>query len=347
MCGVWGDSWAWPDTDAIFSVLDVGGYNYLWKEYPGDHLRQPERIMMGTESFPLEAFENWMSVLDSSHVIGDFVWTSLDYLGESGIGRSHLGGEKEGFLGAYPWHHAFCGDLDLCGFRRPQSYYRDVVWGGDTRLTIAVHYPIPEGKTETVTLWGWPDVGPTWTFPGHEGQPFKVDVYSAWDKVELRLNGQSLGVKPTGKGEKYLATFDVPYAPGELAAVGYQGDQAMDNTALYTAGKPARLHLAPDRVTLQAKPGDLSFVTVEIRDEAGRMHPDADRPVYFTITGPGKIAAVGSGNPTSTEAYRGNHRTSYHGRALVVVKSNGSTGEIRLRAQADNLEGAEVVIRVG
>ena len=347
ICGVWNGNWAWNDTDDIFSALDVGGYNYLWKEYASDHARQPERVMMGTESFPLEAFENWMSVLGSSYVIGDFVWTSLDYLGESGIGRSHLGGGKEGFLGAYPWHQAYCGDLDLCGFRRPQSYYREIVWGGKTKLSISVHYPIPEGKTETVTLWGWPDVGPTWTFPGHEGQLLKVDVYSAWDRVELRLNNRSLGIKPTGKEEKMIAAFEVPYTPGVLTAIGYQGDQVADTVELHTASEPTRLLLSPDRAAIQAGPGDLSFVTVEIQDETGRLHPAADRPVYCTITGPGRIAAIGSGNPTSTEAYRGNVRTAFRGRALIVVASNGKTGEIHLRIQADGLEEADTVIQVG
>jgi beta-galactosidase len=345
MCGVWGGGWQWPETDAIFAALDVGGYNYLWAEYPKDHERQPERVMMGTESFPKEAFENWMSVLDSSHVIGDFVWTSLDYLGESGIGRSHLGGDKEGFLGAYPWHQAYCGDLDLCGFKRPQSYYRDIVWGHGDPLYIAVHDPIPEGKTETVTFWGWPNVNPTWNFTGQEGKTLKVDVYSGCEKVELFLNGQSLGMKPSGNAEKFIATFDVPYASGELKAVGYNGDQAAAATVLHTTGEPARLRLAADRAIIQAKKGDLSFITVEITDELGRVHPDADRPVFFTVTGEGSIAAVGSGNPTSTEAYRGNVRSTFHGRALVVVAPNGAAGEIHLRAQADGVEGAEMVIR--
>jgi beta-galactosidase len=345
MCGVWNGAWQWTETDEIFSALDVGGYNYLWSEYPKDHERQPERVMMGTESFPKEAFENWMSVLDSSHIIGDFVWTSLDYLGESGIGRSHLGGEKESFLGSYPWHQAYCGDLDLCGFKRPQSYYRDVLWGHGEPLYIVVHYPIPEGKTETVTLWGWPNVGPTWTFPGHEGQTFKVDVYSACERVELFLNGQSISVQPSGKAEKFTVTFDVPYTPGELKAVGYTGDQAAVSVALHTAGEPARLHMTPDRATIQAKKGDLSFVTVEILDGAGQLHPDADRPIHFTVMGEGTIAAVGSGDPTSTEAYRGNVRSTFHGRALVVVASNGNAGEIHLRAQADGVEGAEMVLQ--
>jgi beta-galactosidase len=344
MCGTWGGEWQWPESAGFFAPLDVGGYNYLWKEYLSDHAQHPHRVMVGTESFPKEAFENWMSVLDNSFVAGDFVWTSLDYLGESGIGRVHFGGENESFLGQYPWHQANCGDLDLCGFKRPQSYYRDMLWQNGDKLYIAVHYPVPEGKTPVVTLWGWPDVGASWTWPGQEGQTFTVDVYSACEKVELFLNGKSLGVQPTTRNEKFTATFEVPYAPGELKAVGYCAEQPMVECGLKTAGPATHLRLTPDRSAIQAESGDLCYVTVEIVDAEGRMHPDADTEVYFTVKGEGSLAAVGSAYPQSTERYRGNQRKTYRGRCLAVVKSNGKPGEIHLVAQADGLEGAEIIV---
>lgn len=344
MCGSWEKTDPdWSKMDEVFSALDVGGYNYQWRQYVPDHEIHPKRMMVGTESFPLEAFDNWMSVLENPYVLGDFVWTSLDYLGESGIGRVLLG-EWDDFLGAYPWHQANCGDLDLCGFKRPQSYYRDILWENDTKLYIAVHPPIPEGKTATPTLWGWPDVWHNWTWEGQEGQTFKVDVYSACETVELFLNGQSLGVKPSGKAERFIASFEVPYTPGELKAVGYQASQPAAETAIHTASQPAALCLTADRTTIQAKAGDLSYVTVEILDQDGQVHPCADRPVFFTVKGAGSLAAVGSANPLSTERYRGNQRQTYRGRCLVVLKSSGKTGKIHLRAQADGLDGAELIV---
>ncbi len=336
----------WESTDAVFAALDIGGYNYQWQVYASDHERQPGRVMFGTESFPLEAFENWMSVLENSYVIGDFVWTSMDYLGESGIGRQHYDEDNTKFLGDYPWHQAYCGDIDLAGFKRPQSYYRDIVWERGAKLYIAVHYPAPEGKTPQVTRWGWPDVDANWTWPGKEGQTFKIDVYSACEKVELFLNGKSLGVKPATRAEKYIASFEAPYEPGELKAVGYEGGKPAAEAALTTTGAPAAIRLAPERETIQAEAGELCFVTVEVVDEQGRVHPAADNTIFFTTQGAGEIAAVGSGNPTSTERYRGNQRKAHRGRGVVVVKSNGQPGEIRLRAQADGLDGAEVLIKV-
>jgi beta-galactosidase len=344
VCGIWGEGHQWEDTDAVFAQTDIAGYNYQWKMYSKDHERHPDRIIVGTESFPLGAFENWMSVLEMPCVIGDFVWTSMDYLGESGIGRQHYEPDNDTVLGQFPWHQAFCGDIDLAGFKRPQSYYRDVLWGVGEKLYIAVHYPVPEGKTPIVTRWGWPDVDANWTWPGREGQRFKVDVYSACEKVELFLNGRSLGVQPATKAEKFIARFEVPYESGELKAVGYTGDRPHAQTALTTADAPSAIRLTPDRGTIKAEPGGLCYVTVEVVDAHGSLHPSADHAVSFAVQGAGEIAAVGSGNPTSTERYRGSLRKAHRGRCVVVVKSTGHAGEIRLLAQAEGLKAAELII---
>jgi len=205
---------------------------------------------------------------------------------------------------------------------------------------------VPEGKTPKCTYWGWPEVWPNWTWPGYEDEVFQVDVYAACDKVELFLNDESLGVKPTTREEKFMATFEVPYQPGALKAIGYIDGEPVTPYQIETVDAPAKLRLTPDRDTLKAEAGDLSFITVEVVDQAGRVHPHADHEVFFTVQGPGTIAAVGNGNPVSTERYRGNQRRAYRGRCLVVVKSNGESGEIHLRAHADGLDVAEVVIQV-
>lgn len=347
ICGIWGNDRKWEDTDVVFNSLDIGGYNYQWRQYIPDHERHPERVMAGTESIALEAFENWQSVLDNSYVIGDFVWTSLDYLGESGIGRVHFDPESKNFLGDYPWHQAYCGDIDLAGFKRPQSYYRDVVWGCGDPLYIAVHYPVPEGKEPVVTYWGWPDVDANWNWPDYIGKTFKVDIYSTAEQVELFLNGKSIGSKPTTRAEKFLASFDVPYEPGELKAIGTMADGLKVEKNLKTTGAPAAIRLSADRKVIPADAFSLGYVTIEVIDAAGQIVPNADHLIKFNVSGQGVLAAVGSGNPTSTERYIADQRKVHRGRCVAVVKSIGKTGIIRLSAQADGLPAAEITITVG
>jgi beta-galactosidase len=332
------DGRAWEDLDELFAVLDVCGYNYAEREYRRDHERLPHRIVHGSESMARDAFEHWTSVRTHPHVVGDFVWTALDYLGESGIGRVHSDGDAAPHLGSFPWHHANCGDLDLCGFKRPQSFYRDVLWGRRP-LFVAVHAPVPDDRAPAVTAWGWPDVRPSWTWPGSEGRTLQVDVYAPCERVELFLDGEPLGSRTP---ERLVASWSVPYRPGTLRVVGSDG-AALE---LRTAGEPARLRLTPDRDCIQANPGDLSFVTVEVLDADGALDPNADHTVSFAVDGPGTIAALGSGDPVSTERYTGKRRSAYRGRCLVVLRPLGERGAIRLRAAADGLSDAESWVQV-
>lgn len=172
----------WEDSDKAFSLLDVGGYNYEWKHYESDHQRHPDRIMLGTETFAKEAFENWQQVEKHPYVIGDFVWTAMDYVGETAIGHAlfqpKTDKDSTRAVLPWPWFNAWCGDLDLIGFKKPQSFYRDVVWR-NRPIALAVHSPIPDGMKETVTNWGWPDEHQSWSWSGAEGKPLQVRVFRA------------------------------------------------------------------------------------------------------------------------------------------------------------------------
>jgi len=341
-----GGAWDWQETDALFALVDVCGYNYEGRNYASDHNRLPQRVIAGTESTPGEAFDHWMMVEEMSHVVGDFVWTSLDYIGEAGIGRVELEPFEQWALGRCPWHQANCGDLDLCGFKRPQSYYRDILWKRGSPLFIAVHTPIPEGKTPHITYWGWPDVWPNWNWLGMEGRTFRVDVYSACEQVELRLNGRLLGMQPAARPERFMATFEVPYEAGELKAIGYcEGRPAAEYT-LATTGLADRLRLSSDRTAVEASEPRLFYITVEVTDANGLVDPTAGNEIFFTVQGPGLILALGSGDPRSSEWYVGNQRRAFRGLCLVAVKSSGDSGEIVLRAQADGLQGAEIRLKV-
>jgi beta-galactosidase len=334
----------WQANDPAFLHLDVGGYNYQWQQYEIDHKRLPNRIMMGTESFPIEAYDSWRSADRLNYVLGDFVWTGIDYLGESAIGHSILSQTPAWWRQQYPWFNAYCGDIDLIGDKKPQSYYRDVLWGR-SRLEMAVQRPLPAGRTEELANWGWLDELRSWTWTGYEGKPMKVRVYSSGDQVRLILNGKEIGSKAVSESAKLIAQFDVPYAAGELRAIAFKGQREIGSLAFKTVAKPARLRLKADRPAIHARRGDLAFVTVEITDTAGAPVPDIVRQIEFHVEGAGELAAVGNANPKDVASFREPTCRTFHGRCLAILRPFGREGTITLRATSDGLSPASAVVK--
>ena len=333
------------DKDPYFAALDVAGYNYMKDKYEADHARVPRRVMVATESFPLEAFDYWMGVVDHPYVVGDFVWTAFDYIGEASIGwRGYW--QEHNF---YPWTLAYCGDIDTCGWKRPQSFYRDALWKKD-QVSVFVKptqpsFP-PNPKRQFWSKWHWFDVVPDWNWRGSENRPLEVDVYSSCEEVELFLNGRSLGRKPTNRSTEFTAKWDVPYQAGVLKAVGYDAGRQVSSSELRTAGEPTRITLAADRSNIKADGEDLSYVTVELTDARGVRNPKAENLVRFSVEGPGAIVAVGNANPVSTESYQQSQRKAWQGRCLVVVKSERRAGRVIVKASSQGLPPATLAINV-
>jgi len=335
----------WGKVTAPFlAALEVGGYNYLYNRYEFDSRQFPGRVICGTETFPHHAFATWEATRRLPSVIGDFVWTAIDYLGESGIGKVSIDAPAGLFMMQDPWpyHLANCGDIDICGFKRPQSYYRDILWGIRQAPYMAVLDPQHYGKKISFSPWGWEPVSDRWDFPGWEDKPTRVDVYSDSAEVELRINGVSIGRKPAGAACQNKASFDVTFTPGMVEAVAYTGGIETGRTHLKTPSAPVALHLTPDRRALQARFGDLAYITVEVIDQAGAVVQHAGPEVTFTVSGAGDLLAVGTADPYSEELYVGNQRKAFEGRLMAVVRANGQPGEIRLSAAADGLAGAEI-----
>jgi beta-galactosidase len=341
----------WTDTDAYYSALDIGGYNYNLANHTADHQRVPSRMIACTESFPRATFDDWAMVDGFPYIVGSFVWTAIDYLGESGLGRSTLRDAKdttrEGYGAPFPWHGSACGDFDICGTRRAIAHYRNIVWDRGEKLYLGVRQPVPEGKAMSVTQWGvWP-VFPSWTWPGMEGKPLEVEVYSRGDSVRLYQDDKLVAEKPTTRAERFQAIFSLSYVPGVLKAVALRDGKAIAETTLRTAGEPAQLRLTADRASLQSSGQDLSFVTVEALDARGESHPNADHMVTFRLEGPGTIAAVGNGDLTSEEAYRGDRRKLFRGKALAVVRTSRNPGALVLTVTAPGLKSATLRLSVG
>jgi beta-galactosidase len=182
--------WTWNDADPLLAKLDVVGYNYQMGKYNADHQRVPDRVMVATESYPRDMFTSWQWAADHTWVVGDFIWTGWDYFGESGIGRAQAGGGRGG---AFPYHGASCGDIDLVGFRKPSSHARNITWDRGEKMFTSVIEQGPDGRPLRGDGWSTTPSLESWTWPGMEGKSVDVQVYSRYDAVRVSLNGAVVG----------------------------------------------------------------------------------------------------------------------------------------------------------
>lgn len=353
----------WDATAGAFELLTVGGYNYRLNQYEPDHEMFPDRIMMGTESFPMEAFENWQQVEKHPYVIGDFVWTGMDYLGEVAIGRSQYispdqqrlprtgmppaggmpaSGPPPNMANTYsrpspwPWFDAWCGDIDIAGGKKPQMAYKDILWG-NSKLEMNVHAPIPEGKIESISRWGWSDEWPSWNWKGNEGKPLQVRIFTKADNVRLELNGKVIGEKAVSVDTKYIAVFDVPYQSGELKAIAYENGREIAVKAIKTSGEAVGIRLVADRSSIRADRNDLAFVTIEAIDENGQVVSDAAIKVKLTLTGNGELAASGNAGPNDMESVNKPVVKTFNGKAQAIIRPYATAGTISLKAESEGL----------
>ena len=333
----WDDDW--EIYDPHFEVLDIGGYNYMIHKHKSDHQRDPKRVMWQTESYPRDAFKNWKLVQEYPYIIGDIVWTGLDYLGESGIGRNYYEGERPGEHwreGGQPdWHGAYCGDVDITGYRKPISIYREMLWkeayDGEFPSVLSIAVKEPDGYHGKIHQTAW-SVWPTWSswnWPGWEGKPIDVEVYTKAKEVKLYLNDQLIGTKAVSEDTEYKAVFTVPYEPGVLRA-----EASGRGTLLWTKGEPARLRLTPDRRVITADGQDLSFITVEVVDKYGWPCPDAAIPCEASVKGEGSLLAFASADLKDREPYTSSKVTTWKGRALLVVRSTEKKGKAQIRIKS-------------
>jgi beta-galactosidase len=340
----------WEIYDPHFEVLDIGGYNYMIFKHGSDHQRDPKRVMWQTESYPRDAFRNWATVNDHPYVVGDMVWTGLDYLGESGIGRYYYEGERPGESfaeGGQPdWHGAYCGDVDITGWRKPISHYREMLWDVKGQwskangLYMAVKEPNGYRGNIKETMWS---VWPTWeswnwtgstnykgeAVPSWEGNPIEVEVYTKAPEVKLYLNEKLVGTKQVNRETQFKAVFSIPYEVGVLRA-----EADGKSVTLATAGEPARLRLTADRNVIAAGGQDLAYITVEVVDKDGRVCPDAAIPCEAVVKGQGQLMAFASADLKDREPKTSSRVTTWKGRALLVVRSSKTKGKAQINIKS-------------
>ncbi|MDQ0221840.1 glycoside hydrolase family 2 protein [Streptococcus moroccensis] len=328
------------------AATDVAGYNYLTARHEIEHDSHPNRVVLGTETFPVDIAKLWRIVEENSHVIGDMTWTGYDYLGEAGIGIFYYDG-RMGFMPNWQSSVAYIGDIDITGFRRPISYYREIVFGLRKAPFIAVERLNRKGQTPNQTAWMWKDNIASWTWNGFEGEVTNVDVLSNSPTIELFLNGRSLGQKATGEREEYIATYEVPYEKGELLAVSY--DSAGNETGrdyLVTADKASQVSVDISKSILRNNSEDLAYLDISLVDDSGLFNNQDSKIVNVEVTGAGTLQGFGSANPEIISHYQDNSCETFDGKVLAVIRAGQELGNIFVKIQAEGFATKEVEIEV-
>lgn len=332
---------------------DLGDEHYkTGTDFTVSRTLNPDRVIVHSESYPASIYDDWAFEEANPWLIGNFVWTGWDHIGEAGVGTpvvesAEVPGSVGGLAGLYPypWYLSYAGDLDLIGQRKPQNYWRQVIYGM-TPVEMMVERPLPGGRRYGARSWSYYDEMPSWTWNVATGTSMRVRVYTSGDSVELLLNGASLGTKPVTEADKMRVTFDVPYSPGELVAVARMGGSEIGRTALTTVGPAAAIRLTSDVMRLTTSRDDLAHVLVEVVDDQGRRVPDAVVKVAFDVSGAGKLVGVANANPHNVDSFQRPRRHTYHGRALAILRPAKAPGLITLRATANGLAPATLVLPV-
>lgn len=339
----------WNDyTEAFCAPWDIVGYNYLDYHYEEAGRLFPNRIILATESKPRVFEEYWAEVEKYPYLIGDFEWTSHDYIGEAGIGKTFYVEPDQVQQMArmmsyaqYPWRLANSGDFDLCGFAKPQLAFKRIVWGSnETYLTVK--NPSTYGKIELLDRYGWPDIAHSWTWPVKPGSPVEAIVYSSAAEVELILNGKSLGRAPAHNTAKFTLTYE----PGTLEAISYENGNEISRDTLTTFGKPAGIKLIPEKEEITADGDSLCFVRVEAVDADGNVLPYVEVKASASASGAAELIAFGTGRGCTEENYCSGKVTLYHGTALAILRSGAETGMAQICVEAEGLCSATACVNV-
>lgn len=326
-------------------AMDIIGLNYLTGRHVLEKELHPNKTVLGTETFPADIVRLWSIVKNYDHVLGDYTWTGYDYLGEAGCGVFYYDGTQN-FMGVYPDRTAYIGDINLIGYRRPISYLREIVFGLRKAPYIAVERVDKYGMPHSITAWMHKDNVASWTWPGYEGKPANVDVYSEADEVELFLNGTSLGRKAAGEANGFTASYEITYEPGELLAVSYRDGEETGRDVLYTAKDEVQMQVDCEGEVLKADGEDLAFVTVKLTDDQGVENLFAQKEITVTVEGAGTLQGFGNADPRAIGSYDDPTWKTFDGYVMAVVRAGREAGTIKVRFDAEGCESREIEIQV-
>ena len=305
----------------------------------------PNRIIVGSETYPKDLDVNWELVEKHPYLIGDFSWTAWDYLGEAGIGKITYGKEQEmSFYAPYPYKAAYCGDMNLLGDRRPISYWREIIWGLNKAPYLSVQPPRYYGVMHGMTNWSMTDAVRSWNWSGYEGKPVIVEVYADAEEAALYRNGELVERKPIGEKKKGIAEFDTIYIPGTLETVVYKNGEEVGRDGIVTAKDDVKISAYADVKEIPADASDICYVEISMLDADGNLNPGVEKAVTVEVEGPGVILGFGSADPASEENYFDMKAKVYEGRLRAAVRGTGEKGTITVVFSAEGCEAVSVQV---
>lgn len=323
----------------VFSVLDIAGYNYGAGRYKVDPKQYPRRITVGSETLPPSLYKNWEAVKRYPNLIGDFIWTAWDYMGEAGLGTAGYG-ENSGVLKAYPALLAGCGVIEITGEFRPEVYWNQSIWGLRDKPYMAVEPLTHAEEKVTYGMWRSTDARHSWAWPGYEGKTTTVTVYTSACRVELLLDGRKLGSK---RVKACKAVFGkITYAPGTLKAIAYDAaGKNIGEDTLCSAGGKLAMQIKPEQSCFEN--GKLLYVNILLTDEKGIRVFGKEQKIDISIEG-GTLLGFGSANPITEESYLKTSHTTYNGMLQAVIMPQEGVEKVNIRTVSPGLEACTISV---
>ena len=321
------------------SALDIAGYNYTESFYHRDHERYPARVIYGSEN--RHDMGAWKAVRDNEHIFGQFLWTGIDYLGESG---------------RWPSRGFYSGLLDFAGFVKPRGHFRQALWA-DKPVAHLGTYPLQGGGAAT-DVWSRleaeqgqqkdqapsMDAWPTWNY--QEGQQIRVVCYTNSAQARLELNGKVVGETKAYNDEHGIIYWDIPYTAGKLEVIGLDdNNQEVVRQHIQSSKKPHAIQIIPSNSTSVQAQGGVAQIELQIVDEDGLPVILAEDEITCQVAGKGRLLGMEAGNNSDMGDYTDNKQRVYHGKMIVYVQANGNPDEkLAVRFTAPWLEAADVEI---
>ena len=325
-------------TRDAFANMDIAGYNYGIYRYKHDLKKYPQRLILGSETFCNDAYKFRELAKQEPRLVGDFVWAGMDYLGEVMVGSWEYADYAETFDGGPGWVSAGSGRIDLTGKPLGEALYTRVALEADNGPYIAVCPVNHTGDRHSPSAWKMTNAMPSWSWTGCEGRKASVEVYARAARVELVLNGHTVGSK-TLKND-CLARFSIPYESGTLEAVSYDAaDHEIGRCKLQSAGGTTHLTLDAEEPTV--KPGHLCYIRLRYTDENGITKPLARGSIQVQVRG-GTLVGLGSACPFNKHSYLDSETDTYYGEALAIVRMGD--GDAMTIAASDGEYSAELTV---